>query len=405
MNTSESKINLISLSTTYPSSTDSKTPKFVHALNKELFSQGFNINVISPHIKGSKTKITLDSIQIHFFKYLPENFEIKKSIPDEVKTTCGKIKIFFMIFRFFLFSRNFCSKKENYILHGHWAFPAGYLAYHLSKKYKKKFIVTVHGSEIALLEKSGFLKKITINALNNSTKVIASNNYLKNKLIKLGVSEDNIELIRPIPNFVNHDIPRSELSDFREKFTSKNNKIILFVGRLTEVKGTKYLIKSLESLKTQNFHCIIVGGGPLENQLKKLANSLNVSEKITFFGSANTEQLGFLYNVSDVFVLPSVVDSLGGTEGTGLVIPEAMDCGVPVIASNVGGIPEIINDKENGILVEQKNPQSIAKAIDLIFSDTQLREKIIQNSKKTVQDFSPSEIGIKYFEILKKITD
>lgn len=398
------KIKIYSLTTTYPGTINSKTPKFVHSLNKELFNLGFDISVICPHSKDLETNFELDSIHVNLFKYLPQFLEMKKSIPDEAKTTIGKIKIILMIIGFFLFSRRFCSKKENYILHGHWAFPAGYIAYLLSKKFKKKFIVTVHGSEIAFLEKSGFLKKITVNALNKSSKVIAGNNYLKNKLIKLGVSDDNISLIRPIPNFINHDIPINELSKFREKFTSKNNKIILFVGRLTEVKGTEYLIRSLQSLKIQNFHCIIVGEGPLGNQLKKLAHSLNVTDKITFFGSANTNELGLLYNIGDVFVLPSIVDSLGGTEGTGLVILEAMDVGLPVISTNVGGIPDTIQNEVNGLLVNQKDPKTIANAIEKLLSDNNLRENIIKNSKNTVKEFSPQSIAKKYYEIFNSIS-
>lgn len=400
----DEKITIYSFSTTYPESPNSTKGKFVHFLNKELTKLGSDIEVIAPHSKGYPQKTVFDSVKINFFKYLPESLEIKKSIPDEVKTTSGKIKIIFLLIGFFLFSKDHCSKDKDFILHGHWAFPAGYLAYRLSKKFNKKFIVTVHGSEIALLEKFGFLKKITVNALNSSAKVIAGNNYLKNKLVELGVKENNIILIRPIPNFVKHDIPKNELSNFREKFASKNNKIILFVGRLTEVKGTEYLIKSLPLMKIKDFHCIIVGGGPLEDQLKKLANSLNISDKVTFFGPANTEQLGFLYNISDVFVLPSIIDSIGGTEGTGLVIPEAMDCGIPVIASKVGGIPEIIQHEVNGLLVEQKDTKSLANAIERMLSDNNLRDRLVKNSKETVKEFLPQSIAKQYYDIFTNIS-
>lgn len=393
------KIKILSLSTTYPESSDSTKPKFVHLLNKELAKLGAEINVISPHSKGLPEKTEMDSIQINFFKYLPDSLEITKSIPDEAKTIGGKLKILLMLFRFFLFSKSFSHKYTDLILHGHWAFPGGYIAYLIAKRLKKKFIVTVHGSEIAQLKKYSYLRKITVNALNHSSKVIASNNFLKNRLIKLGINENKIELIKPVPNFITTNLKQNELKKFREKFTNQENKIILFVGRLTEVKGTEYLIKSLKLLKIKNFHCIIVGGGILEKKLKELAQTENLSEHITFFGPANSKQLGSLYSIGDVFVLPSIVDSLGGTEGTGLVIPEAMNCNLPVIASNVGGIADIIKHEENGLLVEQKNPEQIANAIDRIFSDSILDNKIIQNSKKTVEEFSPSLIAKKYYEI------
>lgn len=399
-----SKIKVISLSTTYPESSSSTKGKFVHSLNKELVKLGLEIKVITPHSKGIPKKLELDSIRIHFFKYLPEKLEMTKSIPDEAKTVAGKFKIVFMLLGFFLSSWHICSKKDDFILHGHWAFPAGYLAYFLSKRFKKKFIVSVHGSEIALLQKYGFLKKISANALNNSFKVIAGTDFLKNQLLKLGVNENKIVLIRPIPNFIEHVIDDNELAKFRDKFTSVDKKIILFVGRLTEVKGTEYLLKSLKFLKNQNFHCIIVGGGILEIPLKKLSSSLGVSDKVTFFGPANSRELGFFYNISDVFVMPSIVDSLGGTEGTGLVIPEAMESNLPVVASNVGGIPEIIQNEVNGLLVNQKDPKAIAEAVERILSDNTLRENIIKNSKNTVEEFSPQSIAKKYYEIFSNIS-
>lgn len=399
------KLKMFSLATTYPESQDSTKPKFVHLLNKELARLGAEIKVIAPHSKGLPRKIEMDSIQINFFKYLPESLEITKSIPDEAKTTGGKLKILIMLFRFFLFSKNITNKDNDFVLHGHWAFPGGYIAYLIAKRLNKKFIVTVHGSETVPLEKYGYLRKITINALNHSSKVIASNNFLKKKLVKLGIDENKIELIKPVPNFITTNLKQDDLNKFREKFTIPENKVILFVGRLTEVKGTEYLIKSLKLLKTKNFHCIIVGGGILEKKLKELAKTENLSKYITFFGPANTKQLGSLYSIGDVFVLPSIVDSLGGTEGTGLVIPEAMNCNLPVIASNVGGIADIIKHEENGLLVEQKNPEQIANAIEQIFSDSILRTKIIQNSKKTVEEFSPSSIAKKYFEILTSISE
>jgi len=346
----------------------------------------------------------MDSVPILFFRYLPGKYEINsKSIPDETKSKIGKLKVIIMILNFFLFTFRLCLKDKDYVLHGHWAFPSGYISYLISKILKRKFIVTVHGSEIPLLEKFSFLKKIVINSLNKSSGVITSNNYLKNKLISMGVNEEKILLIKPIPNFVEHQSDKQKLKKFSENFTTSNNKIILFVGRLTEVKGTEYLIKSLPEVKMKNIHLIIVGDGILSEELKNLSKKLHLEDKVTFFGAANRTELGLLYDISDVFVLPSIVDSRGGTEGTGLVIPEAMESGLPIIASSVGGIVNTIKDGENGILVPEKDFRSIASAIELLISDSEIRRKIIKNSKKTVDEFSPKNIAHGYLNILKHL--
>jgi len=396
------KIKIYSLTTTYPESINSTKPRFVHALNTELVNLGAEVTVICPHLHTPQTKIIMDSVHIQFFKYIPQRYEMNtRSIPDTVKTFSGKLKVLVMLINFFIYTMRTCTKTEDYILHGHWGFPGGYIAYLISKFKKKKFIVTVHGSEIPLLEKFSFFKKMTVNSMNNSSKVITSNNYLKNKLVEMGVKSEKIVLIRPTPNFVEHKSDLQTLTNFREKFTSKKNKVILYVGRLTEVKGVEYLIRSIPLIKTKNTHLLIVGEGVLHDELKKLTKSLQIEDKVTFFGAANRDELSLLYDISDVFVLPSIVTSEGATEGTGLVILEAMESGLPVIASSVGGIPETIQHEQNGLLANEKNPSLIAKSIDRILSDNSFKDKLVENSKITVNEFSSTIIGKKYYEIFQ----
>jgi len=232
--------------------------------------------------------------------------------------------------------------------------------------------------------------------------VIANSNYTKNELIELGVNINNIKIILVPTDFVKHGQTNEELEKFRKKFTDDSSKIILFVGRLVEVKGIEYLIKSLHEIKSQNIHLVIAGDGVLMNQLQNLTKSLDLEKKVTFFGEANREDLGMLHGISDVLVCPSIVDSKGMTEHLGLVIPEAMESGLAVIATSVGGIVDTVKNKVNGLLVEQKNPKAIANAIEKYFSNEELKKKMIENSKKTVLEFSPSIIAKKYYEIYQK---
>jgi len=144
-----------------------------------------------------------------------------------------------------------------------------------------------------------------------------------------------------------------------------------------------------------------VGGGELSEKLQLLSKELSLLNKVTFFGRASDDELDQIQKISDIFVCPSIIDSRGMTEYLGLVIPEAMESGLPVIASSVGGITDTIKNEVNGLLVEQKNPKAIANAIDRILSDEELKRKIIDNSKETVKEFSPHTIAEKYCELYK----
>ena len=110
-----------------------------------------------------------------------------------------------------------------------------------------------------------------------------------------------------------------------------------------------------------------------------------------------------LHQISDIFVCPSIVDSSGETEAIPMVIPEAMKSKLPVIGSSVGGIKDIIKHEWNGLLVNQKDPDSIAKAMDRLFTDDSLRNLLIENSKGTVQEFFPKAIAKKFSQVFRKI--
>ena len=396
----ENKIKIYSLATTYPESVTSVKPKFVHILNKEMVKKGAEVKVIVPHTKDSLSMETMESVLIRRFKYLPESYELSdRSIPDEIKLSkIGKVKVALMIGIFFIFTYIECLKEKPDIIHGHWAFPGGYIAYIVSKLVGSKCVISIHGGETPLLKKSKFILKKTINSLNKSDAVIVNSDYTKLEYKNLGVKDNKMIKINPAPNFVQHTQDTEQLEKFRRKFVNDDVKIVLFVGRLVERKGVEYLIKAIPKIKT-SVHIIIAGDGWLLHDLKKLVTSFGLENKVSFFGPPSNEEIGHLHDISNVFVVPSIIDAMGETEGLGLVIPEAMESGLPVIATAVGGIVNIIKNNENGILIPQKDSEAIAEAVDKILSNKELRNKLVTNSKNTVEEFLPSLIAKEHLEI------
>jgi len=399
------EILIYSLTTTYVRTSQRGVARFVHDLNKELIPLGVRVKVITPHSKSEKLNEVVDGVKIIRFKYSPENFEINSSaISDEVsKSRIGLFKVFLMTWGFFLTSFFECLKEKPDVLHAHWAFPAGYVAHILSKIFRKKIVVTIHGGELPLLRKFNFLRKFVINGLNNSSVVIANSNYTKKELMSMGVKEKKIIVEKVTPNFLKHSENKKSLVEFRRKFVEPDQQIILFFGRLVERKGVEYLIRALNEMETKNVHLIIAGDGELFEKLRILTKQLQLDSKVTFFGRATDQELASLQEISDIFVCPSIVDSRGMTEYLGLVIPEAMEAGLPVIATSVGGIVDTVKNEVNGLLVEQKNPKAIANAIEKLVSDDDLKKKMIENSKETVKEFSPTVIAQSYFNIFQSL--
>ena len=181
---------------------------------------------------------------------------------------------------------------------------------------------------------------------------------------------------------------------------------ILTVGYLIERKGFKYLIEAMKEVlkEHENVKLKIVGSGPLEKPIKKLIKELKLESTIEIISNVSDEGLLELYNLSDLFVLPSIVDSEGNTEGLGVVLLEAMACKLPVIGFNIGGIPDIVHDGVNGFLVPQKDSEKISNAIIKLIENDEMRENFAINGYEMVKGyFSWELIAKEYINIYNTI--
>ena len=377
---------------------------FVHTENKSLVKAGFRVKSITYHRPGTPKEEVVDGVLIKTFKYLPDRFAIKLSIQQEInKSKFGIIKALFMVAGFFTYTFFESIKEKPDLFLAHWAFPTGYIAYKMSRIFNRKCVIQIHGSEVTQTKNSKLLQKLLIPAMNNSTLIIANSDYTKNEFVKLGVKEEKFVKIGSPPSYVKHTADSEFLKTFRKKFADDSSKILLFVGNLIELKGAEFAIRSLSYITDHKVHLIIAGAGMLENKLKELTKSLGLDDKVTFFGLASSQEMGWLHDISDVFVCPPIIDSKGFTENLCKTIPEAMESGLPVVATNVGGLSEVVQNEKTGLLVEQKDPQAIAKAVDRILSDSILRNTLVSNSKSIVDEFSLESLEQKYVNSIKKI--
>jgi glycosyltransferase involved in cell wall biosynthesis len=182
-------------------------------------------------------------------------------------------------------------------------------------------------------------------------------------------------------------------------------KNLLFVGRHIERKGIRYLIEAMKLL-SEEFTLTIVGEGDLTEKLKEQTRNEKVDARVIFAGRLSSEELTKAYQTHDVFVLPAIVDTKGDTEGLGVVLIEAIAVGLPIVATNVGGIVDVIIDGETGMLVEEKNPQALAEAIKKMSADEILAQKLITGARKRAAEFfSWDKVLEKTIEVYKEASN
>lgn len=167
---------------------------------------------------------------------------------------------------------------------------------------------------------------------------------------------------------------------------AENPFMILCIGTLHEVKGQAYLVDACRKLQDKgiNFICHFVGDGPDMKALMTLADQAGLSEKVVFHGRQTRDEIARLLQDADVLATPSVPTRDGRREGIPVVLMEAMGSGVPVVASNLSGIPELVEDNVTGLLVQPRDATSLANALERYVTDQALRRRLGQAGRERV---------------------
>ena len=221
--------------------------------------------------------------------------------------------------------------------------------------------------------------------------IIVSTQAVKNLLAEKTNSEIHI-----IPNGINFNEIQSIKSTNN---TEAKHLSILFVGRLDRIKGVEVLLRAIPIIKRNipNFFVYIIGRGPQETELMHLAKELKNEEKVKFLGFIPEEEKYQYYKISDIVVIPSRWDVLP------IVLLEAMAFGKPVVASNVGGIPYVLEDGKMGLLFECGNINDLVEKLIILLQNSELREKMGESGRERAKDFSWDAIAKRMVEIYREV--
>jgi glycosyltransferase involved in cell wall biosynthesis len=239
------------------------------------------------------------------------------------------------------------------------------------KLLRTPYVIYGRGSDVYLPD--WFTKLTAKGILKNASTVIALTEHMKDAMQAI-YSRDVVV----VPNGIN----LNEIAE-REAEGGDPGKKILFVGRLHPVKGAQYLLGAMKIIhqKLPEAKLVLVGDGEEREHLETLTDNLGIRECVEFAGRVPHERVQDYMNQAEVFVLPSL------SEGFPVTILEAMACGLPVVATRVGGIPDIIDDDANGYLIDTKNPEQIAEALLKLLQDKQLRKDISENNREGVRRY------------------
>jgi len=257
-------------------------------------------------------------------------------------------------------------------IHAHFADRAAVVAMVAARFLKITYSLTAHANDIYV---SPIMLKEKIR---NAKFVTTCTSYNKKYLEHL--TGQRIELVY-------HGIDLKDLKLYGIKKSNKKPVLILSVGQLKEKKGFPFLIKACHLLKKRgyNFICEIIGEGPERSNLEKLIYDFSLEDTVILSGSVSNKKVLDRYQYATIFVLSCIPAKNNDRDGIPNVLIEAMGCQVPVISTKFSGIPEIIEDGVNGLLVDPANEKALADAMSGLLDNARIQKKIAQNGRITIE--------------------
>lgn len=286
------------------------------------------------------------------------------------------------------------------ILHVHYAIPhatSAYLAKQIlnSKASNIPVITTLHGTDITLIGSDPTYKQVVDFSINQSDGVTAVSEYLRDETYRLFDIDKEIEVI---PNFIDlNRFKKSKKEHFKQAICPNGEKVVTHVSNFREVKRVPDVVKTFHQVLNNGVKAklLMVGDGPDRVKAEQECRELQICDHVRFLGKQ--DQVEEVLSISDLFLIPS------GSETFGLAALEAMSCSVPVVSSNIGGLPEVNVDGLTGYLCELGDVEHMGECATKILQDEKLHAKMSKAARERAEIFEMSRIVLDYEDYYEKV--
>jgi len=357
----------------------------MQSIAKQLVEMGHNVDIITSHFEFTYNENVDNDVKVYSVPSL------RKGIHD-----CGIRGAFTYVFFAYFKMLKLFRYKEYDIIHYYFSLPTAFLSLLPGKHRRVPYIISLRGSDVPNYDiynkKLELLHKLCLPLTkliwNRAQAVIAVTTSLKRTAL-LTCPQQSIDVI---PNGLDTNVfvPMPDAKRNDNKFR------LITVSRLIERKGIQYVLKALSEINDNSVSLTIIGEGNYEDELRRMRDNLGLVDSVSFLGFRERTTIPSHLRQNDVFILLSLAEAFGN------VIAEAMACGLPIIGTNEGGIPDLVG-KENGILVEPGNVEQIKSAILAMKSNKEMRIKMGKtNTAKIEMQYKWEKVALAYNRIYEK---
>jgi glycosyltransferase involved in cell wall biosynthesis len=343
---------------------------FVRDLAVELRYRGHEVHVVTPMRPGAVKEEAIDGVFVHRFSYYGWRRGIQLGQLKGNSTLLlgslillGTMKCLLSVI-----------KHNSDLVHAYWVVPGGLIGLIVGRLTRRPVVATAAGSDLTTAPKYRLARLLTTLTLKHLDRVLPVSTPMKKIAMKLGLPGDRATVIHGPVGIDTGDLRKTAK---QQPCPKKYGRSLLYVGNLTAPKRAETIIRAMQKVREIYADCrlVLIGEGNLRPALEALADELGLRKHVHFCGSLPHEEVLKMLQCADVFVHCS------DHEGLGMAIMEAMGAGLPVVASRVGGVPDLVREGETGFMIPPDDVEKYAEKILLLLKNDQLRQELGTNAR------------------------
>lgn len=399
-------MRVLVITSSYPSHSGDPRGSFIRILTRAMADDGMEVIVLAPGAAGAPSQETDGMVSIHRATYwLPKRQQALATglggiVPNLRQRPWLIIQLIPLIVSLVLKAWRLAGRVD--IVHAHWLYPAGLAGIAAARRARVPLVVTSHGGDLNLSHRSWVLRTMSRWVAERSDSCVGVSHAMVDEFRKLGVPEQQITFIplgvnatRPASNEPSH-------STAFQEFKKASGFRIVYVGSLIPRKSVDTLINAHHRLSERGHQIatLVVGAGPEGDRLRSLVERRGV-RNVTFAGRQPPFTIPEWIALGDVLVLPS------RSEGRGMVLVEAMALGIPIVASDIPGPQELINNGANGLLFRPGDAAALADQLERLIQEPDLGSRLRDNGRRYVEaeGLTPEVCARRHSALYRRLVD
>jgi glycosyltransferase involved in cell wall biosynthesis len=403
-------VRILTLTSSYPKFPGDTTAPFIESITRALAERGHEIAIVLP-ARADLEPSPVRGVTFHPYTYAPKDNLAVFGYAEALRADVAVRRSTYLVAPLAITSGaakmlKLARQGGFDLIHAHWVVPNGAMALPACWWTGLPLVVSLHGSDVFLSEKSFLFRRGARTTFRRAGAVTACSDDLALRSRSLGTLQPPVT----IPYGVSTDHFQSSpdgASRLREKLGLTNeSRVVLAVGRLVHKKGFEFLVDAAPRILTEcpNAIVIIAGQGDLKSALEERARRLGVADGLVLAGNVPRDELPAYYALADVVAVPSVRDDAGNVDGLPNVLLEGMASGSALVASDVAGIPQAVRDGTEALLVAERDPEALTNAIVELLRSKERRISLGTAARRRARElFDWSRVGERFEEVFNTV--